>query len=393
MAMGSHRSTEIDRRNFLKLTAGLSASALLADSLWQRAAAAVVTGPSPYGPLQPADANGIMLPAGFSSRVIARGGHRVGSTGYDWHVWPDGGATFATADGGHIYVSNSEIVLTGGVSALRFDAGGRITSAYRICQGTQLNCAGGKTPWGTWLTCEEYASGNVWECNPERANSQVHRRALGSFRHEAAAVDPTTGFVYLTEDETDGRFYRFRPQRMGDLSAGVLEVAQVRDGAVSWHLVPRPNPALAIFGVDPTRRQVSQSTPFNGGEGIVYSMGIVYFTTKGDNRVWEYDPANAQLSVLYDANLDPGRQLTGGDNLTASSDGDLFVAEDGGNMEIVLLASGGQASPVLRVIGQDGSELTGPAFDPSGTRLYFSSQRGGPAQLGITYEVSGPFRR
>jgi secreted PhoX family phosphatase len=101
---------------------------------------------------------------------------------------------------------------------------------------------------------------------------------------------------------------------------------------------------------------------------------------------------NARLSVLYDANLDPGRQLTGVDNIAASSGGDLVVAEDGGNMELVLLTAQGEAAPLLRVVGQDGSELTGPAFDPSGTRLYFSSQRGGPAQLGITYEVTGPFR-
>lgn len=380
----------IERRDFLKLTAGLAGTGVLADSLWSRAAAAVQAGPGPYGPLLAADANGIMLPAGFSSRVIARSGLRV--AGYTWHVMPDGGATFATADGGYIYVSNSEFVGSGGASAIRFDSAGRITAAYQICGGTQLNCAGGKTPWNTWLTCEEFKGGNVWECNPERANSQVRRRALGTFNHEAAAVDPATGFVYLTEDESDGRFYRFRPSRFGDLSAGVLEVAQVIGSAVSWHPVPRPNPRFALFDVDPTRKQVRNSTAFNGGEGIVYSQGIVYFTTKGDNRVWEYDPASAQISVFYDAALDPGRQLTGVDNITASSGGDLLVAEDGGNMELVLLAPEGQASPLLRVVGQDGSEITGPAFDPSGRRLYFSSQRGGPAQVGITYEITGPFR-
>jgi secreted PhoX family phosphatase len=392
--MDQRAGSRFVRRDFLKLSAGLAATAMVSDSLWSRALAAPInTDIDPYGPLLPADANGIMLPAGFRSRVVARAGQSVGGTSYSWHVYPDGGATFPSADGGYTYVSNSEMVLTGGASALRFSATGAVVAAYRICGGTQLNCAGGKTPWGTWLTCEEYAGGHVWECDPGRANSQVRRRAMGTFNHEAAAIDPATGLVYLTEDQPDGRFYRFRPNTAGDLSAGMLEVAEVRgDATVVWHRVPRPNPTLAIFDVDPTRKQVSTSTPFNGGEGIVYSQGLIYFTTKGDNRVWEYEPAGGLLGVLYDAALDPGRQLTGVDNMAAASGGDLVVAEDGGNMELVVLTPEGTASALLRVLGQDGSEPGGPAFDPSGQRLYFSSQRGGPVQLGITYEVTGPFR-
>ena len=79
------------------------------------------------------------------------------------------------------------------------------------------------------------------------------------------------------------------------------------------------------------------------------------------------------------------------DNITAARSGDLIVAEDGGNLELVLLTPSGVAAPLLRVVGQEGTELAGPAFDPSGRRLYFSSQRADG--VGITYEVSGPFRR
>jgi secreted PhoX family phosphatase len=117
----------------------------------------------------------------------------------------------------------------------------------------------------------------------------------------------------------------------------------------------------------------------------------VYFTTKGDNRVWDLDTREDRLTVLYDAALDPTMQLTGVDNVTAGRSGDLLVAEDGGNMELVIITPGGVVAPLLRVVGQDGSELTGPAFDPTGRRLYVSSQRG--AGLGITYEIAGPFRR
>jgi secreted PhoX family phosphatase len=97
------------------------------------------------------------------------------------------------------------------------------------------------------------------------------------------------------------------------------------------------------------------------------------------------------MSVLYNSLDDPNRQLTGVDNIAVTPGGDLVVAEDGGNMELVVLSPLGTAAPLLRIIGQAGSELAGPAFSRGGDRLYVSSQRGDG--LGITYEVTGPFRR
>jgi len=113
----------------------------------------------------------------------------------------------------------------------------------------------------------------------------------------------------------------------------------------------------------------------------------VYFTTKGDNRVWTYDPVANSLTIIYDDSTSPTPVLTGVDNVTVSRSGDVFVAEDGGNMELVVLSPEGDVAPFLR-LGVSGSEITGPAFDPSGTRLYFSSQR----NPGRTYEITGPFR-
>ena len=117
------------------------------------------------GPLEGPDENGLLLPAGFSSRIIARSGQAVGDTGYVWHNAPDGGAVFPTGDGGWIYVSNSETLpqVGGGCSAVRFAANGDVVDAYRILSDTLLNCAGGPTPWGTWLSCEENPQGQVWE--------------------------------------------------------------------------------------------------------------------------------------------------------------------------------------------------------------------------------------
>ncbi|MET9392094.1 alkaline phosphatase PhoX [Streptomyces sp. NPDC006624] len=384
----------MERRSLLRAAVLGGASAALGGTLWRGAAYAAPAQPGtgPYGPLGSPDANGIRLPAGFTSRVIARSGQRVSGTSYTWHNAPDGGACYADGTG-WIYVSNSEINPSGGASAVAFSSTGAITGAYRILSNTRQNCAGGKTPWNTWLSCEEVDRGYVYETDPWGVKPAVRRDAMGRFKHEAAAADPVRGVVYLTEDVSDGCFYRFRPTTWGDLSAGTLEVlvaGSATSGPVTWARVPDPTGATA------TRNQVAGAKRFNGGEGCHYANGTCWFTTKGDNRVWQYDAAAQTIELAYDDSLVTGgtAPLTGVDNVTGAASGDLFVAEDGGTMEICVITPDDVVAPFLRVDGQSGSEITGPAFSPDGTRLYFSSQRGtsGSSSGGITYEVKGPFR-
>lgn len=385
----------MERRSFLRGAVIGTSAAAFGGSLWSGAAHAAPAQPGagPYGALGAADANGILLPAGFSSRVIARSGQAVAGTSYTWHNAPDGGACFADGTG-WIYVSNSEINPGGGASAVRFDASGTVTNAYRILSNTRQNCAGGKTPWNTWLSCEEVSLGHVYETDPFGVNAAVQRPALGRFKHEAAAADPVRRAIYLTEDESDGCFYRFLPTTWGDLSSGTLQVfkaGSATSGSFTWQNVPDPDGSPTT-----TRKQVSGAKRFNGGEGCHYADDTVWFTTKGDNRVWQVNLAAGTYELAYDDSLVPGgaAPLTGVDNVTGAASGDLYVAEDGGNMEICLITPDDVVAPFLRINGQSGSEITGPAFSPDGSRLYFSSQRGttGSSSGGITYEVTGPFR-
>ena len=377
----AHKISHIlsSRRQFIRSALAVSGMAAI-----PRGLLAAEAGPSPYGSIADRDGSGVLLPTGFSARVIAVSGQNVPGTSFRWRGAPDGAATFDDGNGGWYHAVNHELS-NGGVSVIHYNSAANIVDAYSVLDGTSRNCAGGPTPWGTWLSCEEVSDGQVYECDPTQPSQGTVRPALGRFNHEAVAVDPIRQQLFLTEDRSDGLFYRFRPDNYPSLGSGVLEAARLSGGQVSWVEIPDPN---ATSQSTRYQRPSSQITRFNGGEGIWYQDDKVWFTTKGDNSVWEFDLINNTLVRIWDG----GTPLTGVDNITVEKgSGDIFVAEDGGNMELVIISAEGNVAPFLRVTGQGGSEITGPVFNPTGNRMYFSSQRGTNGN-GITYEITGPFR-
>jgi len=386
------------------------------------------------------DDNGLILPIGFTSTLLATSGLPVSATsgvptGYTWHPLPDGGACFPKVDGGWAYTSNSEVpgAPLGGAGALSFNADGEVVDAYRILSNTTQNCAGGTTPWNTWISGEEHSAGQCWECNPYQTGQGVAKPSLGLFAHEAVAVDMAHQTVYLTEDTGSGRFFRWIADA-SDYDAendrlrfenGVLQVmniagfeddaypddvAQVRQlRPVSWKNAPNPSiPQGDARGELANAGQTVPGTIFRGGEGIWFyelpiedrctppggstpTKGLVFWTTKGDNRVWALDIENQLVEVIFDNSL-VERDFSDVDNLTVSPWGDVVVAEDlvgTGTIRIAIMVPD-QAPINLVEANHPGSEICGPAFSPDGRFLYFSSQRGGALSTGATYAIRIP---
>lgn len=385
------------------------------------------------GPLGEPDANGVRTAAGFSTRVVAVANQDPAGSGNLWHIFNDGAGVVPLDNGGWIYCSNSEVpgfgsigfavpqLATpanllegftpgmGGASSLVFDPNGQVVDSYPILSGTTFNCAGAVTPWKTWLSCEEIPTGLVWECDPLGLMPARSLPALGMFSHEAVAIDAERRLLYMTEDTPDGRFYRFVPSSSdwpadaprANLNSGVLQVLKVNGDLEQALQRPVPYEWINAINVNEpqTENRLADTAVFDGGEGVWYQNDRVFFATKGDDRLWMLNTTNQTIEVVYDlaTAVAPNNILSGVDNITMTPFGEVLVAEDGGDMQVVVVYPDGVLVPLLQIVGQDQSEIAGIAFSPDGSRMYFTSDRGGPNPsggyglgLGMIYELLIP---
>lgn len=448
----------LTRRTMIRRTAA-AAGFLGLQAFATRGEAAVI--PSPYGPLFPTSAEGnegllLALPPDFRYRILCRAEGLL-SDGNASPPAPDGMGAFV-ANGELRLVRNHEIreagtplarggpsydsLARGGTTTLVVDPQTRRTiRSFVSLSGTFGNCAGGPTPWGTWISCEETVNGpgplaqNHGYCFevPAGANAPVAAaplRWMGRFVHEAAAVDPQSGIVYLTEDQEQAGLYRCVPNVPGNLAAGGrLEMLAIRDapqydasggqiaGArlpVAWVPIADPDPATAA--VNPAA--VFQQGRARGGarfrrlEGAWFEGDRLFITsTSGGARslgqVWEYrvrKPSErklravrgaaweGELTLLFESAASAEMRMP--DNLTVSPRGSLLICEDPGSATTFLrvLTPEGHVFPFAENIalgfGAVSSEVAGATFSPDGGTLFLNLY--GP---GITVAIWGPWER
>ena len=468
---------DMDRRSFISVLGISTGSLALASSALSRRAQSFVTGGNlsglrseGYGNLTATVSKNtgetyLALPKGFEYNVIGKSGSPLA----DARVTPrahDGMAAFKVRNelrivrnhevsGGRIPRPGSAIgkgnhyddTAGGGTTTLVIDPRSRqVVRDFVSLSGTLVNCGGGPTPWGSWISCEETTIGPTIRTSPAgvmtggfpkphgycfevfaSANNNlpaIPLKAMGRFEHEAVAIDKRTGIVYLTEDMTPCGFYRFLPKRSKRLSeGGVLQMLAVsakgeydtRSGQTAgvaldtrWVTIDNPDPAAA--DVDP--QAVSKQGRSKGGalfarlEGCCPDeRGQIYFTsTSGGNnkggQIWRYQPVTrdtGRLTMMFES---PSRDvLDMPDNICLMPNSRLlFICEDSD-----YVGQGGTPDNYIRILTPDGrmadfaknitpnfasSEFAGATFSPDGKTLFVNIQT-----AGATFAIWGDWTR
>ncbi|MEJ7738213.1 MAG: alkaline phosphatase PhoX [Chitinophagaceae bacterium] len=422
-----------------------------------------------FGPLATDSARLINLPKGFSYQVISKKGDRMD----DGLIVPgraDGMGTFAGSKGKTIIIRNHEnsantpeegafgpnnkllskvdadslydagkgrLPELGGTTTIVYDhINGKVVKQFLSLGGTARNCAGGVTPWKSWLSCEESTHMPGGDSTSEKEHGYVFEvpatdkaglgkaipiKHMGRMNHEAVAVDPQTSIVYLTEDRPDGLFYRYVPDKQRNLlQGGKLQALVVKDhksmDTRNWESLNTIRfPVRTLFDVewididqvdsplDNLREQgfSNGAARFARGEGIWFGKGELYFAcTNGGKltlgQVFRYIPGKQEGSV--DEKRSPGKLelfiepndhhiVKSCDNLTVSPWGDLILCEDNPHPFIVGVTPEGKFYKFAENIGYP-SEFAGGVFSPTGETFFVNIQ-----EPGITIAIKGPWKK
>jgi hypothetical protein len=457
----SATSSGLSRRSFLGRSAATGLGVALVgsvDTLFGAGPASAADAVTGYGPLVP-DPKGILsLPRGFSYTIVAETGVTELEGGDKTPSDPDGSAAFARPGGnGSILINNHEISddeefpvphrvgfvydeqARGGTTNVVVDSSGRRVREYVSLAGTHNNCAGGRTPWGTWLTCEESEDilgkphGYVFEVDPvdQSANRDPKPiKALGRYAHEAVAIDPDEGRAYLTEDasEPNGLLYRFTPpsaalpltrgslRKLAD-DAGRLDALKAFNGRGRFvpdlSVATRPGTTYSVEWVGvpdrdatttPTRMQFGDNeiTRSRKLEGMWWADGGTYFVSsfartedgsagQHDGQVWFLDPLADTITLTLRFAYTPdnqNRDADGPDNITVSPYGGVILAEDGEGVQHLLGANARGQSFFFARNELNDSEFTGPNFSPDKKTMFANIQ-----SPGHVFAITGPFAR
>jgi secreted PhoX family phosphatase len=420
-----------------------------------------------YGPLIPDPRRMLDLPAGFRYQIISQAGetmsdgflvpskadgmgcfpagedkvllvrnHELGVLDHDYGPFGLGGRLAPKLDRSVAYdFHDGGLPLGGGTTTILYDLKSRQTlSQHLSLVGTVVNCCGGVTPWGSWLSCEETTlsaglevgqdHGYVFEVPSAGKNlvAPVALKAMGRFKHEAACIDPRTGVVYMTEDVADGLFYRFLPNDRRNLAAGgrlqALGLVEATTGGDTRNFEDKSFPPrgwkttrwIDLDGVenpdDDLRRRGFEkgAALFARGEGLYFGQGELYFTCTsggaiGAGQIFRYVPSPSEGQPgekdqpgrlqLFVESADT-QVLDYADNLVVSPWGHVIVCEDRysdvDRNHLRGVTPEGRVYTLGRNVFIGNSEFAGACFSPDGATLFVNIQN-----PGITLAVTGPW--